>query len=84
MGGSVSLFDDEREYQKSVEELEQEKRAEQERQMEEERRIRERAENFINNSQSAYGDQSYEQKYFDFDAYMRGEIHSVYSEETRK
>ena len=84
MGGSVSLFDDEREYQKSVEELEQEKRAEQERQMEEERRIRERAENFINNKHSAYGEQSYEQKYFDFDAYMRGEIHSVYSEETRK
>ena len=80
----LSLADDESEYQKSSEEIEQEKRAEQERQMEEERRIRERAENFINNNQSAYGDQSYEQRYFDYDAYMRGETHSVYSEDTRK
>ena len=80
----ISLADDEREYQKSVEELEQEKKEEQERKIEEERRIRERAENFINNNQSAYGDQSYEQRYFDYDAYMRGEIHSVYSEDTRK
>ena len=80
----VSLADDESEYQKSSEELEQEKREEQERKIKEERRIRERAENFINNNQSAYGDQSYEQRYFDYDAYMRGETHSVYSEDTRK
>lgn len=70
----LSLADDESEYQKSPEEIEQEKRAEQERQMEE---------NYEYNNQPVYEEEpSWEERFHTYDAYKYGGTQNMYYQDS--
>ena len=78
---SISLADDEREYQKSATEIAMEQKAEEERRQEAIRRDHEAAQRIEESrrAQAAYDDEmSPEERYFSFDAYMKGETHNIY------
>ena len=68
------MADDESEYQKSPEEIEQEKRAEQERQMEE---------NYEYNNQPVYEEEpSWEERFHTYDAYKYGGTQNMYYQDS--
>lgn len=70
----LSLADDESEYQKSPEEIEQEKRAEQERHMEE---------NYEYNNQPVYEEEpSWEERFHTYDAYKYGGTQNMYYQDS--
>ncbi len=82
---SISLADDEKEYQKSAEEITMEQKAEEERRQEAIRRDHEAAQRIEESrrAQAAYDDEmSPEERYFSFDAYMKGETHNIYYQDS--
>ena len=82
---SISLADAEKEYQKSAEEITMEQKAEEERRQEAIRRDHEAAQRIEESrrAQAAYDDEmSPEERYFSFDAYMKGETHNIYYQDS--